>query len=100
MKTAMLPGTEAVVTGLCGAQFTMRPLRVRLIKVLDYITLGPDLVWVDVYELNRLGFAHRQRELLVIRDAFEAACVRGATKRQQRSVSTQPSKEACHAHVR
>ncbi len=98
----MLPGTDAVVDGTCGAQFALRPLRVRLIRVLDHVTLGPHLVWVSVYELTAQGHAARSRELLVIRDAFEAACVRGATKRvpRQRSESTQPTKEACHATSR
>lgn len=75
--TAVKPGAEAFVDGLCGCQFLLNPIRVRVIKQLDYVTLGPDLVWVQVYQLTYSGDAVRMRELLVIRAAFEAACVRG-----------------------
>ncbi len=87
--TVVKSGTEVTIDGLCGCQFLLRPLRVRFAKVLDYPTYGPAVVWVSVYELDSLGAAVRRRELLVIRDAFEAACAP--------SQSTQLSKEACHA---
>lgn len=73
----MRPGAEAFVDGLCGCQFALRPIRVRLIKVLGEASIGPGLVWVHVYQLTYSGEASCERELLVIRDAFEAACMRG-----------------------
>lgn len=85
--TDLRAGAEAVVDGLCGCQFLMRPLRIRLIKVLDYVTLGPDLVWVQVYRLDKFGDAVESRELLVITPAFVAACARGIPWRELRQTT-------------
>lgn len=87
----MTPGAEAYVDGLCGAQFALKPLRVRLIRQLDFVTLGPDLVWVHVYELTCWGDAVQSRDLLVIRPAFEAALSRGL-----RAVVVPPKPNSAH----
>lgn len=81
----MTPGAEAIVDGLCGCQFARQPIRVRLIAVLPHVTLGPDLIWVSVYELTSWGDVARKRELLVIRRAFETACDIGLTHRPRRA---------------
>ncbi|GIH07351.1 hypothetical protein Rhe02_54180 [Rhizocola hellebori] len=73
----MKPGAEAYVDGLCGCQYLLRPLRVRVISVMGEASIGPHLLWVQVYQLASWGDAVDTRELLVIRTAFEAACVRG-----------------------
>ena len=78
--TAIKPGVEAFVDGRCGCQFALNPLRVRVAKLLDHRTYGPELVWVQVYQINHGGEAFRSRELLVIRSAFEAACRRGVSR--------------------
>lgn len=102
--TGVKPGAQAFVDGLCGCQYLLRPLRVRVIAVMGEASIGPHLLWVHVYQLTPCGDAVDTRELLVIRTAFEAACVRGLPaasrpprpKPARQSSIPRPRKEVSH----
>lgn len=98
--TELRAGADVLVGSKCGCQFALRPLRVRVIRELtEYVSFGPVLMWVLVYELNMWGDAVRQRELLVDRDAFLAAMPSAAPKSVSKSIPRPRVAEKVVSHV-
>ncbi|MEU7753375.1 hypothetical protein [Micromonospora sp. NPDC049171] len=66
MTGKMRAGQIIELTTAASVQF-MRPIRVRIIRELDWITYD-GWVWVDGYELSPTGDARARRELYVRRE--------------------------------